>query len=348
MPATLSARELLTRYPLEVAAYAILTGDLGAGTMQPAVANRYIQEVVERSVILSEARRLPMPSHTRNIDRLVHSGRVMRFVGEGEEVTTAGAISFEQRQLIAGDMPAAEDWSRQTIQDNIEGDNLENTIVEVMGLLHSRDMAELFLYANADDVASPAFPDADEAGDEFRQHLGGTPHDGWLLLSDHLIDKQGAQPDSAREVFGELMAAVPSKVFNTRPKSEWRFYVSSDLEQRYREELGERSTPLGDRALFETFPVFYQGVPVVTDPMLRTETRDMVGNGDADVTHVSDAMLVHPVNLVTGFQQDMMIDLEWRPRKRMFELTIGLRGDANVEDPGALSTMINFKVPGSA
>ncbi len=327
--------------------YAILTGNLGDSIMQPQTANRYLQSVVERSVVMNDARRLPMTTNTRNIDRLVHSGRVMKFPNEGADVDLAGAISFNQRQLIAGELLAAEDWSRQTIEDNIEGDNLENTIVEVMGMLHSRDMEELFLYGSADESTNPSFPDPEKAGDAFRENLGGTPHDGWLLLSDHLIDKQGAQADSARAIFSELLESIPSSLLNSRPKAEWRFYVNSTLEQRYREELGERSTPLGDRALFEAVPVFYQGVPVVTVPMLRDETRDMVGGADNDVEHVTDCMLVHPVNLVTGFQREVTIDVEYRPRKRMFELTIGARGDANVEDPDAYATMINVKMPDS-
>ena len=343
--AILPARELVRRYGPEMAMYAILTGTLGEGVMQPATANRYLQEIVERSVIISEARRVVMTSNTRNIDRLVHSGRVMKFPGEGNEVGVAGAMAFQQRQLIASDMMAAEDWSRQTIEDNIEGDNLENTLVEVMGQLHARDMEELFLYANADDTTSPAFPDAEEGGDSFREHLGGTPHDGLLLLTDNLIDKQGAQADSARDIFEELMGAIPAKLLNGRPTGEWRFYVNNALERRYRAELGERSTPLGDRALFEAVPVFYQGIPVVSAPMLRLETRDMVDSSDSDVTGVTDAMLVHPNNIVVGFQRNVTVDVEYRPRKLMYELTISARGDMNVEAPDAFSTMINVKLP---
>ena len=144
----------------------------------------------------------------------------MKFPGGGTDVEVAGAIGFNQRQLIAGALMAAEDWSRQTIEDNIEGDNLENTVVEVMGLLHSRDLEELFLYGNADDSTNPAFPHTDKGGDAFRENLGGTQHDGWLLLSDHLIDKQGAQADSARAIFAELLESIPSSLLNSRPKAE--------------------------------------------------------------------------------------------------------------------------------
>ena len=346
--ATLTSREILARYGVDMAMYAILTGTLGSSVMQPSTANRYLQEIVERSVIISEARRIVMNSNTRNVDRMVHSGRVMKFPGEGNEVEVAGAIGFRQRQLIAGDLMAAEDWSRQTIEDNIEGDNLEDTLVGVMGQLHARDMEELFLYGNADDSTSPAFPDAEEAGDAFRENLGGTPHDGLLLLTDNLIDKQGAQADSARDIFGELMDAIPAKLLNSRPAGEWRFYVNNALERRYRAELGERSTPLGDRALFDAVPVFYQGIPVVSAPMLRLETRDMVDATDEDITHVTDAMLVHPNNIVVGFQRQVTSDVEYRPRKLMYELTISARGDCIVEDPSAYSTMINVKLPDQA
>ena len=344
----LNPRELVARFGHETAMYAILTGNLGSSTVQPEVADRYIREMVNRTVIINDARRLPMNSNTRNIDRLTHSGRVMLFPNEGEPATLAGAIGFIQRQLIAGRLIAAEDWSQETIEDNIEGENLENTIVDVMSQLHARDVEELFLYGNDDDSANPAFPDAEEAGDAFRENLGGTAHDGWLLLSDHLIDKQGEQPGLATDMFKELMDSIPDKYLDSYPRAEWRFYVNGTLERRYREELGERMTALGDRALFENVPVFYQGVPVVPAPSLRLETRDMVGAGDSDLTNVTDLLLVHPMNLVTGFRRDVTMDVERQPRKGMFELTLTARGDANVESPDSYATMINVRLPDSA
>ena len=214
-----------------------------------------------------------------------------------------------------------------------------------VGQLHSRDMEELFLYGNADDTTSPAFPDSEEAGDAFRKNLGGTPHDGLLLLTDNLTDQQGAQPGSCRELFAELMDAIPSKLLNSRPAGECWFYVNNALERRYRTELGQRSTPLGDRALFDAVPVFHLGVPVVSAPMLRLETRDMVDSADEDVTGVTDALLVYPSNIVIGFQWNVTVDIERVPRKMMYELTISARGDMNVENPEAYASMINVKLP---
>ena len=341
----LKPRELLRRYGHEAAMYAIMTGSLGSSTLQPEISDRYLREMVERTVVTSEARRLPMRSSTRNIDRLTHSGRVMVFPDEGTDATVAGALAFAQRQLIAGRFIAAEDWTRETIEDNIEGENLEDTIVDVMGQMHARDLEELFLYANADDTTSPAFPDADGNGDSFREKLGGTAHDGWLLLSEHLVDKQGAQPSLATDIFKELMSSVPVKNLDRFPRTEWRLYVSSSLERRYREELGERMTALGDRALFENVPVFFQGIPVTSVPALKIETRQFSGT---DVENVTDCMLVHPSNLVVGFQRDVMVDIEYRPRKAVFELTISARGDANVEDPDGYGAMVNVKIPDSA
>ena len=169
------------------------------------------------------------------------------------------------------------------------------------------------------------------------------------MLSDHLIDKQGAQPNLATDIFAELMDAIPTKILDSMSRADWRFYVNSSLERRYREELGERSTPLGDRALFENMAVSYQGIPIVPVPMLRLETRDMVGGADNDITDVTDCMLVYPSNLVVGFQRQVNVDVEYKPRTAMFELTINSRGDANVEDPDSLfATMINVRLPGSA
>ena len=203
-----------------------------------------------------------------------------------------------------------------------------------MGQMHARDMEELFLYANADSTTKPAFPKADEGGDAFCENLGGPPpHDGWLLLSEHLIDKEGAQPDTAVDLFRELLDALPSQQLDRYARSEWRFYVNSSLERRYREELGERMTALGDRALFENAPVFYQGIPVVPVPSLRLETRDMVGGGDSDIANVTDCLLVHPMNLVAGFRREVQVDVQYQPRKGLFELTLSARATPTWKTP---------------
>ncbi len=334
--------DILKQYGPEMAVYAILTSNLGSSIVQPDIATRYLREVISRTVVVNDSRRLPMAGATRNIDRLTHAGRVMVFPAEGAAPAPAGAISFAQRQLLATRMAAAEDWSQETIEDNIEGEGLENTLVDVMASLFSRDFEELALYANADDIATPVWPDASQNGDVFRENLGATPHDGWLLLASNVTDKAGAQASLITDLFNELIDAIDTKIFEASPRADWRFYVNSRVERKYREEVGERSTNLGDRALFENVPMSFQGVPVSPVPMLRFESRDF---GGGVITECSDLMLVHPNNLVTGFRREVEMDIEKKPRSGTFELTITSRGDVNVENPDAYSTILNTKLP---
>ena len=341
MTTAMAVKDILAKYGPEMAVYAILTSTLGNSDLQPEVANRYIREVIDRTVVVNAARRLPMASNTRNIDRLTHSGRVMVFPAEGTAPAVAGALAFGQRQLLANRMAAAEDWSQETIEDNIEGTGLEDTLVDVMATLFGRDFEELALYGNADDVATPAWPDAATLGDVFRENLGSTAHDGWLLLSDNVTDKLGVAPTKTSDLFNELMDAIPSKILDGSPRADWRIYCNSRIERKYREEVGERSTNLGDRALFENVPMSHQGIPVVSVPVMRFETRDF---GGGDITECTDLMLVHPNNLVVGFQRNVTMDIEKKPRSGTFELTITSRGDANVEDPAAYATIINTKL----
>lgn len=336
------AKDILAKYGPEMAVYAILTSNLGSSIVTPDIANRYIREVIDRAVVVSDARRLPMASATRNIDRLTHSGRVMQFPTEGTAPTAAGAIAFVQRQLLATRMAAAEDWSQETIEDNIEGEGLADTIVDVMATLFSRDFEELSLYANADDVATPAWPDAAQNGDIFRENLGATPHDGWLLSCNNIVDKAGAQATLTTDLFEELINAIPTKIFEGSPRAEWRLYCNSRVERTYRDEVGERGTNLGDRALFENVPMSFQGVPIVPVPQLRFESRDF---GGGVITECSDLMLVHPNNLVVGFRREVEMDIEKKPRTGTFELTIASRGDSNVEDPDAYAVINNSKLP---
>ena len=86
MPPTMieSQEALLARLndKLDVAMKALTTGDLT--TVSPEQADRYIRRLIDKSVILSESRRLPFgKSDTRKIDFVGFNARIMQAASEG-------------------------------------------------------------------------------------------------------------------------------------------------------------------------------------------------------------------------------------------------------------------------
>lgn len=331
----MTPKELVAKYGWEGALYTILTSTLGNAKMATEKADQYIVDAIKRTTIINEARRLPMGSPQRDIDRITHTGRVIEFPdpGEGAAAADAGAVGFATRSLNVVRLIAAESFSKETLEDNLEGDDFEDTLISTMAALFGRDWEELALYGDNAGTALWISGDA-----TFYQLMA---HDGWLQTATSTTDKDGAVPDSCQDLLEELLDAIPSEHLDSYPPNEWRFYASPKFTRKYRRELGERGTTAGDNALLTDAPLFYEGYPVRAVPQIKSQTRT-TGAGSKEVT---DLMLVHPRNLVVGVRRDVDVEVDSIPRQQEFDLVLTSRVDVEVENPAAYATIINSDYP---
>ncbi|MDD5092791.1 MAG: hypothetical protein PHV74_00195 [Dehalococcoidia bacterium] len=300
---------------------------IGSAKLLPQQADRFIRAAIDNSKLMREVRTLEMTSDTKNIDKIVFGNRVLQKpVAEGTEHTDTTGYQTEQRQLVAKEFIIAVNLFYSTLEDNIEKENFESTLLDLIGGRASADFEEVGMYAN------PAASGADAV-------LSVPTHTGWLTgLAGHITDYNCAAPSAVSDVFKALINSVPSKHFGSKPLNEWRLYCSFQYERAYRDELAGRATAAGDRALLEDVPVFYQGVPVIWLPKIKTETRETVDN-------ISDVMFVHPANLVQGWKRDITLERERKPRKRQIEFTITARWDFNEEESDAIAQAKDVGLP---
>ena len=325
MPMT--QEELLSK--LDAAIKALTTSDLGPSKLQPEVADRYIRKAIDTSKMLRECRVLPMRSDTRNIDKIGFASRILQAATEATEPGTTSKPTFEQRTLTVKEVIAAVDVSYSTLEDNIERGQLEQTLLDLIAERASADLEELFLYADP------------SSSDTFIKLLG---HRDWLTMTEaddgvHVEDYEGSEPDKISDVFKTLLNKVPHKYFGNL--AQWRFYCAFSAERKYREELAERATAAGDRALLEDVPVFYQGIPVIWVPKIVVETRNI---GGSDKPNCTDVLFCHPSNLVVGFRREVDMERERKPRARTVEITVTARCDCNVEEPDAIAIARNVSL----
>lgn len=66
---------------LDTAYKAITTTDMGQGLLTEEKASQFIRVVQDSTPLLSLSRRLPMNSHTRDIDRIAFAGRILQKTG---------------------------------------------------------------------------------------------------------------------------------------------------------------------------------------------------------------------------------------------------------------------------
>lgn len=312
---------------IDKAVKAIVTPtELGSNALlNPQQFDNFVREIQDATVILQEARYQEMDAHKVEIDRIGFVKRVLEKGGADiDELSTSdfASPSTNENVLSAEELMAVVGLKDHTVRRNIERGNLEQTIVTLLGEAAGRDMEEWAIFANEDVSAVDhdnwsAIDLTDawlvEAGNKLFNDTSGSPWD----------DTADNWPEN---LFQALLASVPKKYLQVR--SDWRIYVTWDIEDAYRDLLKARGTLLGDNIQTQHPPVAYKGIPVVYVPMLE--------RGQERV-----AMLQHPDNMVWGIFHEVTLETEREAKKRRTDFVLTFEGDAGYEDENACVVAID-------
>jgi HK97 family phage major capsid protein len=300
----------------EIIEKAFATGDLASGgLLNPEQAAAFIRKLIDNSVVLREARRVPMGAPKRLIEKIGFGSRIMQAAAEGTAPGTTHKPATSKVELSVVEALAAVDITYSALEDNIERQNLQQTILDLIAERAALDLEELALHG---DTAS---------ADPYLALL-----DGFFKQATSHVVNAGTTAIS-QDLFIDALKALPGKYM--RNPAEWRFYVHRNVELDYRSLLAERATGAGDRYLLENAPVFVGGVPVVFVPAIKSRA--------SGPDTVSDALLTHPQNVIGGFHRDISTELERKPRARVIESTTTVRVDFKFEEEDAVVKITNIK-----
>lgn len=322
----LTNAELLER--LDSAFKAITVGDLGEGVLAPQQFDRFIHAAQHSTVILQEARFIPMDSHQVNIDRTGFSGWILRS-GKGE----AGASRelppseyakpyFATNKLITEELQAITGIEDRALRRNIERGNFENTLITMFGEAAGRDLEAWFILGDKD---------IPWGSDPVLNVLRLT--DGWAKRAANKIyggtggDFNPKAENWPENLFEALLQALPKQYL--QDPSEWRFYVDWEVENAYRDLLKKRQTALGDAAVTTAPSLSYKNIPVKYVPMIG-RSKSVAENGAGDI-----AMLQHPDNMVWGIFHEITIERDRVAKARRTDFVLTVEGDADYEDENA-------------
>ncbi len=300
----------------EIIEKAFTSGDLASGgLLNPEQAAAFIRKLIDATVALREGRRIPMAAPKRLVEKIGFGSRIMQAATEGTAPATTHKPSTSKVELSVVEALAAVDITYSSLEDNIERQNLQQTILDLIAERAALDLEELALHG---DTADP---------DSYLALLNG-----WFKqATSHVVD--AANAPVSQDLFIDALKALPAKYM--RNAAEWRFYVHRNVELDYRSLLAERATGAGDRYLLENAPVFVGGVPVVFVPAIKSRA--------SGTDTVSDALLVHPQNLIAGFHREISTELERKPRARVIESTTTVRVDFKYEEEDAVVKITNIK-----
>ncbi len=256
---------------------AISTSTLGTGGLLGAEdAKAFITSLIDQSQILSMVRSETMRNDTKNIDVLSVAGRQLRKHNEGIDPGYRAKITTTRNVLTAIKCMLPIEITEDTLEENIEKEGFEKTLMDQFALAYGNDLADLSINGDTADTS----PDADFL----------TINDGWIKLMKAVsnnVDNNSSTDYIAN--FQQALLAMPNR-FKVN-KANLRFLVSANDELGFRAQLTTRETSMGDAYLDKDMRARYMGILV--------EPLEYMPNS----VHI----LTNPKNLVFGIEYGIKV-----------------------------------------
>jgi hypothetical protein len=304
------------------------------GLLNPEQSARFLDYMFDATVVGKLARTVRMRADTTEIDRIGVGEKLMKLAAEAENTGTNAAVQFSKISLTTKKLRLDWELSTESLEDNIEGADLEDHIARLMATQAGNDLEDVVLNG-----------DTSLTSDNLYKAFDGIVK--IAKANGHVVDADGA--NVSREVFNNALKALPRKYKQRRP--DLRFLSGSNLIQDYLYSTSQNisnvnpqdiaasiirgeTAGLGGPAGF-TAP-FAFGIPIVEVPLLK-ETQ----GADSDM---GDVHLTFPNNVVIGIKRDVTVYRFFWPKKDSIEYTMYTRVGCQIEQADAWVVVKNVKV----
>lgn len=301
---------------------AIVADNLATGgKLNDAQSDRFIDFVIDETVLKDNARVVRFRNENLDIDKIGVGKRVAVPKKEAVDPQVRRGINTSKVTLTPKELMVPFEIGDNFRELNIEGDNVEETIIRLMATQLANDLEDLYINGNELGAAVPQSDllengSSDEVKDTYLALV-----DGWSLLGDgaNIVDAQGQ--NIGLSIFSKAIRAMPTKFRRNRTGLRW--YMSPDLWQLYLEKLSTRATGLGDSAAVggegAPGPFGIRAVPVplwefepltVEHVQLNGTTAVALKNGPVTdvVVHAEDLDKVPTAPFVEGAGNDYLLD----------------------------------------
>lgn len=265
----------------------------------------FINTTVNQSSFLKQMRIETDIDTTRDLDFIGVGNRLLHAPVEdtAPDDSKLKIVNTGRRSLSPVEVMLPYNISLKYLEENIERENVENTINSLFARQFSNDLLDLAFNGNT--KADPSDIDYNflRITDSFINHL--------MADQNHLIVNKGESSDWKDQLFPQMYKLLPNK-YKMNP-GQLSFLVSFDDEDQYRLQLANRESQLGDVYLTENVRAMYKGIPVEPVPYLQPGL----------------ALLTNKKNLAVGFGRDITVYKMANPRARRIEYTITAKVDFN-------------------
>lgn len=308
---------------------AMTLSDLASGgRLNVQQSNKFLRMVQDAPTLVKQSRFVPMESDRRKVEKLGFGNRILRVGQEGtalaesdRAVPQTDMVTLNTKEVIA-----EINITYDTLENNIEKGNLQNTIMQMIAERAALDIEELVI--NGDTAST----------DPYLALLDGLR----AQATSHIFDAVGvaANKYGPREVLKQLKKIMPSKYL--RNPAMFRYFVSHNLETEWKDAIGFRETAWGDQALSSAPRASAYGVPVEPLAMLQDYAVDPDGTvSTGDEFNGSDILLTHPKNILVGMNRNITVEVDKDIRERKFIIVLTAKVDAKFEEEDAVAKAVN-------
>ena len=315
-------------------------GEAGnAGLLNAEQSARFLDYMFDATVIGKVARTVRMKADTSEIDRMSVGEKLMKLATEGDNTAVNGAVTFSKISLTTKKLRMDWELSTESLEDNIEGADLEDHIARLMATQAGNDIEDVILNGDTSLTTDALYKSFDGVVKKAKANA-------------HVVDALGA--GVSRELFNKALKAMPRKYKQRR--ADLRFLAGSNLIQDflYANSIGTNQTipqdiassvirggvsPLGGPAGYVA--PFAFGIPIVEVPLL-SETQ--TGTYASPSGSHGDIHLTFPNNVVIGIKRDVTVYRFFEPRKDSIEYTLYTRVGVQIEQADAWVVVRNVKV----
>jgi len=319
----------------------------GSGLLLPEQANTFIDYMWDATVLGSQVRSIRMRSTEMEIDKVGVGQRLLRGAVEAVDTGENQGVFFSKISLTTKKLRLDWELSAETLEDNLEGDALEDHIARLMATQAGNDLEDLAI--NGDTTSADPLL---KVFNGWRQYaLNGGTLNSWANNHSteggaHVVD-HGGNPLN-RAAANKALKAMPRRYMQRR--NQLKFFTGSNLIQDYLYDLvsdhysptyADASRPVRTEgpAGFSISSMF--GVPLQEVPLFN-ET--LAGDYTNATGQHGELWLTFPQNLLWGIKREIKVVREYSAKKDTLEYTMFCRVGTQVENTDAFVVVKNIKV----
>lgn len=308
------------------------------GVLNPEQSRQFIDYIWDEMVLANDGRRVVMRANTMELDKVRVGSRLVAKATQAEDTGSNSAPAFTKIELTTTKFRLDYEISTESLEDNIEGDQLEDHIVRLMATQFGNDLEDIAI--NGASGATSGYYQNTLNG--FIKQIRDTSYTGAheaAAASAAMANIWESSPESGDGATTTLGLDALEAIYNAIPRKfkarrqDLKFYMNSKHLQEVLSELRNTSvageiiatrvidgvTPMVGGPAGAQYMIF--GLPVLEVPLYPDNYVD----------------LTIPSNRIWGFQRDVTVHREFKPKKDTVEYTVYVRMGVAVEEKSAVA-----------